>query len=189
MAEQENKLPAKVVSTLVYLRSLLIPGEELTVSITPQKVVVVTGKEPNVNLFELDANYKINPIQDILEHLNEQMCVDCVKSDYNFQNEYFGSLIRGYVDGLVHEFGMTVPIPPELAKAIVKHGCSSYKIIAKKDEDVVALSAGYKDELFDHLVKKKWVFYLKASGSETKTTTAPSVTTEDIITKDEEAKQ
>lgn len=128
----------KIISALVYLQSLLAEAEldNITVSVSEDRTRVITEGpgEDHVQIIYVE-DYPINPIKDVFEHINEEMCTDCIKTDYLYADTYFKSLTRAYVDSLVNEFGTNFPITIELAKAIVKHEVSEHHVFIAETQD------------------------------------------------------
>ena len=74
----------QVISALLYLQSLLDQEgcEHMAISVTPKKIEVVR----DYNFKEVtEIKGDINPIQDILTHINKEMCVECLSQNYNFR--------------------------------------------------------------------------------------------------------
>jgi len=130
----------KVISALVYLRSVLDEADitSLTVNMDSEQINVIAlggereGDEIRIMYAE---DYPINPIKDMLDHVGEEMCTDCLVFDESFKDPYFKSLTHAYVDALVHEFGLDIAIPTELGMAIVKHGLSEYGVQVHVNHD------------------------------------------------------
>lgn len=156
----DNKLRPAVISTLIYLQSLLAEEEMINVSVSGEKITIATNDEELVDPIILGEAWKgINPIQHMLYHVNDEMCSDCLMEDWQFKNPYFVDLVESYIDSLVHTYGLNVPIPYELARAILKWDLSDYDVLAKKEGkwDHTTLTA----ELLEMQYKRDYTFYLK----------------------------
>ena len=164
----EQKLTHKLVSSLIYLHSIteLKDDEELVISIKKDRIAVSRNVEELLNPKVLTAEeYTINPIKDMLEHINEEMCTDCLKFDSYFKDDFFSSLVRAYVDSLVHEYGLDVPITPELALAIVQYKVSDYDVVYIPQTTSAYLRHFYtltSDNYLSLGRLNNYVFYLKA---------------------------
>lgn len=115
----------RVKATLAYLQSLVGSDEEVLISLKGNKATMTTMVDlTKVDHFDLSSN----PIQNMLSGINEYMCTDCIKIDYLYKDDFFVALVKSYIESLVHEFGDKIPIPAELARAILKFGLCSYKV-------------------------------------------------------------
>lgn len=125
---------SKLLTTLTYLQSILdIGDDEVIISLKGNNVRVTRLSDMHFEDVVIDPD--VNPIQNILDHITEQMCTDCLKIDYLFQNDFFINLVKGYIESLIHEFGTRVPITLVLAEAIVKYNIApQYKVYAYVDD-------------------------------------------------------
>jgi hypothetical protein len=155
----KGELNPRLVSALVYVQSLLGTEEELTLFIKSDKVTVATSSEELLKPLSLDTKHYPNAISNMLEHVNEEMCTDCIQIDYLYKDPYFKSLVSTYADSLIHEYGWDVPIPNELAIAILKHDITNYNVRASKDTTLTWPSTA---EHVESLAKQGWLFHLRA---------------------------
>lgn len=141
--------------TLLQSQLNLNDGEEVIVSITNNNVTIADTSDI-LNIKQLRINSKINPLQDLINHVNEEMCNDCLKSEYYYRDPFFKSLVKAYIDGLVYEFGDTVPITRTLAHAIVEHKLSEHEVyvfiydkyIRMDDHELAAFNEKYEYKFF-----------------------------------------
>lgn len=159
----EGKLTPAVISTLVYLQSL-VEEEEISVFANKDGITVITTEAEYLDPIHLPGKELPNPIANILAHINDEMCSDCLSQDWQFKSPFFINLVEGYVDSLVHTYGLSVPIPYELAYAILKYDLTDYDILAKRGQlgkhaphEQVILST----MLLESMNKVGYVFYLK----------------------------
>lgn len=69
-----------------------------------------------------------NPIQAVLDSVFEEVCTDCLKLDYYFQDPFFVSLIKGYIEGLIAKFGNEVPVTETIARVCLIHPLTKHSI-------------------------------------------------------------
>lgn len=131
---ETNKLTPSVISTLIYLQSLVGDGEQISLHITEDEISVITEDKEFIDPIILKGEHVSNPIKNIITHINEDMCTDCLTQEWQFKNPYFINLVGGYVNSLVHTYGLNVPIPYELASAILKWDITDYDVVAKKGD-------------------------------------------------------
>lgn len=116
---------SKIHSTLKYLQSQLDftdvpPNTPLIVEVYPDSYII-EDEEP-VMLGEE------NPIQKLMDNVQEEMCVDCLQIDYLFKDPFFVSLAKSYVEFLAVNYGPEVAISKEMATAFIKNDLTEYKI-------------------------------------------------------------
>lgn len=156
---QKGELTPQIVSTLTYLQSLLDDKESVTIHLTRDNVSVAIGYEGLISPIEM-GKLTYNPIKDLLDHINDEMCTDCVSQDWLYKHSYFSSLARSYVDTLLHEFGNGAPIPTPLARAILVHKISDHIVIAKGfGHDRLELIPG---ENWGFKENDGWMYYIEA---------------------------
>lgn len=159
MLKVNNKLTPSVKSTLIYLQSLLGEGEQAAIVIDGNEISIATSAkeaETPIVIFKGDTDTPINPIQHMLDHINDEMCSDCLKQDWQFKNPYFVDLVESYIDSLVHTYGLSVPIPYELARAILLHQIGDYRILGTSSRGSYYINQVEVVEKY-----KDWTFYLK----------------------------
>lgn len=122
----------RIQSTLNYLSSLLnVKDDEFLISITDTQIKTTYLSDfGRVQTFTIDKQF--NPIQKLLDHINMQMCTDCLQIEYLYKNEFFRDLVRSYIETLIHEFGCNVPITDTLAWAISSYELCDYEIQGQK---------------------------------------------------------
>lgn len=123
----------RIVSTLAYLQSLLhLEGcNELLISVNNDQVRVV--KDSAFEQVEVYSNFGVNPIEDVLNHVNTEMCVECLSQAYNYKDPFFVSLAEAYIDSLVHEHGYRVPVSYDLAQALHRFDLTDHSLVWEKE--------------------------------------------------------
>lgn len=148
-----------VKAALTYLASALDLGnnEEVVISLKGDKAFVsnsdlLTGES-------LNLKQQLNPVLDILDHISEEMCIDCLQIDHYLADPFFISLAKAYVASLVIDHGSQVAISKELAIAILKHKLSTGSVVFKTIYDNIVRINSY-EEMMLVSSKPKLQFYL-----------------------------
>lgn len=145
-------LSNKLQSAVKYVHSLM--GEyPATISITRNEIQNYARYdfEPYAGCrrseeLDLSTPYH-NPIAAMIENVLSDVCTDCLKDEYAFNNPFFVSLIKGYIEVLIHQYGERVPITRTLAQVIVQHFLSEHDVLALIDDvDIIVETA--KSPLF-----------------------------------------
>lgn len=112
-------LQPTVLSTLALLQTSLDleRGQEVIIAITRDKVSFSKDLLP----FETTETPNFNPLLQILENIEQDMCLDCLKDEYNFKNEEFLRLFNLFIAFLVYKYGEKVPISEIFARRILKY--------------------------------------------------------------------
>lgn len=165
MTKNKTKISAKVLSTLAYLKSVVDKDNEewsdLVVSISKDGTVSMATDDMTLIAPETAKLPGHNPLQGLLDHINDEMCTDCITQDWLYKHSYFSSLVRSYIDSLIHEFGSGVAIPKELARAILIHQVSDYVVMGKSGDDGIVFNSAY-GTFEDKYKDTNWTFYLEA---------------------------
>jgi len=167
LKNKDGELSPKVKSTLIYLQSLLEEGEELTISVKPAKILVACKDDDLVSPITLQVEEGINPLASLIEHVNDEMCTDCLTQDWLFKHSYFYSLAKSYIETLVHQYGTNIPVSYELARAIVVHDCTDHEVLARNKDrpnDLLVITKEANEAYLEHLKKEGWSFYLNGKG-------------------------
>lgn len=153
----------KVTTALIYLKSLLNPekGNDILLSIGDSGIRL--SRLSDITYVEhVSSPHDVNPIKQMFDNINEYMCTDCIKIDRLYKDDFFISLVKSYIESLIHEFGIRVAIPTELALAIVKHHLSDYTITYRlRDIRNCSEAILKKDTVFIHDISRQ-EFYLNA---------------------------
>lgn len=148
----------KTIAALQYLYSTLDFSEQqsFTFSLdidgtTTQEVEVIQdngecliGQEFVIN----PDDYHLNPIQNMIDAINKEMCLDCLSIDYLLKDPFFLSLIDAYIESLFIEFGSEASISKDMAYALFKNKLTEYNIYYAGYEDYVLLNE-HNIDLFD----------------------------------------
>lgn len=87
-----------------------------------------------------------NPIKRMIENVEEEVCIECLETDYMFRDPFFVSLIKAYVETIIIRYGSEVSISQPMAHAIIKHELTNYTIKCRTlNSEVILTKENYTD--------------------------------------------
>lgn len=133
----------EIKSALQYIHSQIDWVKNESSYITIKKdggTILLHGHKPGETVGEYVAPNMNNPIKAMMNHISEEMCVECLQIDYLFKDPFFISLTRAYIELLFVQYGSEVSISKEMSQAfIINDLLGDHKIQCRTLDDVIDL--------------------------------------------------
>ncbi len=133
----------EVKAAIQYLHSQIdwTERESCYISMSASGATILThGHKPGdaVGEYVAPAN---NPIKAMMDHISEEMCVECLQIDYLFKDPFFVSLTRAYIEYLFVQYGSEVSISKEMSYAfIINDLLGDHKIQCRTLDNVINIT-------------------------------------------------
>jgi hypothetical protein len=93
--------------------------------------------------------YPDNPIKAMMDHITEEMCVECLQIDYLFKDPFFVSLTKAYIEFLFATYGAEVSISKEMAQAFILNDLLGEHQIQCRTLETVVVITGFNYKKYD----------------------------------------